>query len=197
MLKRIALVAGLAFLAGCGAQPPISEEPKLQLGDFSLGHNIVVAPKMQKGPVSREATKEEWIDALTNAFAERLGRYDGDKLYHLGVSVEGYMLAPGGVPVLYSPKSVLVLLVTVWDDDDARKLNDKPHQLVVFENTEADSALLGSGYTRTREEQIAGLSYNAAKQLEAWLAEQHEKYGWFTDNPVFNPPENDDPLPSQ
>ncbi|MFC3118966.1 hypothetical protein ACFOHS_15070 [Jhaorihella thermophila] len=94
MLKRIALVAGLAFLAGCGAQPPISEEPKLQLGDFSLGHNIVVAPKMQKGPVSREATKEEWIDALTNAFAERLGRYDGDKLYHLGVSVEGYMLAP-------------------------------------------------------------------------------------------------------
>lgn len=193
MSRLFALLTGLILLVGCGTQPPIAEEPKLELGDFKLGYNVVVAPKMKKGPVSREATKEEWIASLKEAFATRLGRYEGDALYHLGVSVEGYMLAPGGIPVLYSPKSALLLFVTVWDDAEGRKLNSTPHQMMVFETTEAKTAILGSGHTRTKEQQIAGLSYNAARELEAWLAEQHEKYGWFTDNPVFDPPDESVP----
>lgn len=197
MFRLIALLTGFALLAACGTQNPIDEEPLLDLGDFSLGYNVVVAPKTQKGPISREATKEEWIDALTAAIAARFGRYEGESLYHLGISVEGYMLAPSGIPVVYNPKSALILFVTVWDDAEGRKLNSTPHQMIVFENTEAETVLLGSGRSRTREEQIAGLSYNAAKDLEAWLAEQRETYGWFTDNPVFDPPDDSTPKPAK
>ncbi len=190
MTRILALLIGLTVLVGCARPDPMAvDEPMLDLGDFELGYNVVVAPKMQKGPISREATKEEWIDALTSAIDARLGRYDGGALYHLGISVEGYMLAPRGLPLVYTPKSALILLVTVWDDAEGRKLNDKPHQMIVFEDTEASSFLVGSGNSRDREEQLNGLAFNAAKMLEEWLAEQRAEYGWFTDDPVFNPPE--------
>ncbi len=188
MTRIFALLFGLLLLAGCAQRSIEVDDPMLDLGNFELGHNIVVASKMQKGPVSREATQEEWIEALTSAVAARLGRYEGEALYHLGISVEGYMLAPRGLPLVYKPKSALILFVTVWDDAAGRKLNETPYRMIVFESTEATSFLFGSGYSRTREQQIRGLAFNAAKMLEKWLAEQRAEYGWFTDNPVFNPP---------
>jgi len=188
MSRLIALLTSFVFLTGCATQS-LQDEPIVPLGDFKLGHNIIIASKMSKGPVSRNASEEEWIGELTKMIGVRFGRYDGDELYHFGISVEGYMLAPPGLPLVYSPKSVLVLNVTVWDDAAGRKLNDKPHQMTIFENTEASSALVGSGMSRDRQEQLTGLSFNAARQIEQWLAVQHEQHGWFTDNPVFNPPE--------
>lgn len=183
----------LAMLALVACTPQNLDQPTLDLGDFKLGHNVVVATKMQKGPISRDATEEEWTSALTNAFAQRLGRYEGEKLYHIGVSVEGFMLAPKGVPVVYTPKSALLLNVTVWDDAKGRKMNAQPHQIAVLEDTDENSILIGSGWGRTREEQIQGLSYNAAYLLEKWLAENKETLDWFTGGVAKQPPKQERP----
>lgn len=188
MTRFLALLTGLVLLVGCATQN-LEDEPQVPLGDFSLGHNVVVASKMAKGPISREATEDEWVNSLSKGIDTRFGRYEGEALYHFGVSVEGYMLAPGGIPVLYSPKSALIIFVTVWDDELGRKLNDDPHQLTIFETTDAESVVVGSGHSRTKAEQMDLLSYNAAKAIETWLAEMHDKHGWFTDSPTFNPPQ--------
>lgn len=185
MIRILALILGFAVLTGCASS--VVNEPLVPMGDFKLGHNIVVASKMQKGPISRDATEDEWVNALTGALDQRFGRYSGEEFYHFGVSVEGYMLAPPGVPLLYTPKSALIINVTVWDDGAQRKLNDEPHQMTIFETTGTDSIIIGSGIGRNKEEQLAGLSRNAARAIETWMSEQHEKHRWFTDDPVFNP----------
>ena len=181
MIRLTALLAGLALLTACTAPTP--EDPLVDLGAFHLGHNIVVAPKMQEGPVSRHATQEEWVEVLTGAVADRFGRYDGDQLYHFGMSVEGFMLAPPGIPVLYNPKSVLIVNLTVWDDAAGKKLNDKPKQITAFETPSGGSVLVGSGYERTKEEQMQGLARNLVAEIEDWLVEMREQEGWFDPRP--------------
>lgn len=51
MIRLITLLTGLLLLIGC-AEQDLSKEPPVDLGDFKLGHNVVVASKMVKGPVS-------------------------------------------------------------------------------------------------------------------------------------------------
>lgn len=179
MARIFALISVLTILAGCGARS-VDESRVADLGEFRLAHNIVIASKMQAVPGSREATEEEWVTALTEAFEERFSRYEGDQLYHFGVSVEGYMLAPPGIPLVASPKSALVMNVTIWDDAEAAKLNDEPHQMLIFEAAD-EGAVIGSGLANTREEQLANLAFNAARQLEIWLSRQHGNLGWFDD----------------
>ncbi len=179
MIRLFAVLTSLALLVGCGGSG-VLDQPPPPLGDFKLGHNIVVTSNMQKGPISREASQEEWKAALTGAIDERFGRYEGEGLYHFGISVEGYMLAPKGVPLLYAPKSALIVNVTVWQDSKARKLNESPYQMTIFENTDQESLLVGSGWGRGKDEQLVGLSFNATRALEKWLVQQHEELGWFT-----------------
>ena len=50
----------------------------MPLGRFLLGLNLVVSDTMQKGPVSRTASGDEWQTALKAAVQDRFGRYDGD-----------------------------------------------------------------------------------------------------------------------
>lgn len=186
MIRITALLIGLAVLVGCAGRDDLTQTPE-PLGDFKLGHNIVIASKAQRGPVSRNASEGEWTSALEQAIDDRFGRYTGENFYHFGVSVEGYMLAPPGVPLIYTPKSALILNVTVWDDGAGRKLNDEPHQVLVFENTDENSIIIGSGIGRNKQEQLQGLSFNAARAIETWLEEQYARNRWFTDDPVFNP----------
>ena len=102
MLRR-SMFAILAFglLAACGANSRLDPNPD-PIGDFRLGFNVVVANDIQKGPASRDATEEELTDALRAAMEERLGRYDGDGLYHIGLRIEAYTLGQTGVPILFS-----------------------------------------------------------------------------------------------
>ncbi|MEM8732020.1 MAG: hypothetical protein AAGF79_19065 [Pseudomonadota bacterium] len=181
MIRRFVSLALFALLLGCTADQ--SMQPPQDLGVFKLGHNVVVASKMKKGPVSRDATQEEWVDVLTEAVDTRFGRYRGDQLYHFGISVEGYMLAPPGVPLVYNPRSALIINVSVWDDAAADKLTEKPKQFTIFEDTTGDSFALGSGYIRTKEEQLEGLAENAMDAIEDWLANQQAQQGWFTSRP--------------
>lgn len=178
MFRSLAILCVLA-LAACTNSNDLGRAP-VPLGDFALGYNVVVAPKMVKGPVSREATEEEWKAALTTAIDERFRRYDelGSKLYHLGVSVEGYVLAEPGIPIVLSPKSVLIINLTVWDDAAQAKLNPEPHQLTILESASGKS-ILGSGLTQSKEEQMAALSRNAAKEIQNWMAKQMAEEKWF------------------
>ncbi|WP_158964824.1 hypothetical protein [Chachezhania sediminis] len=177
-----ALVAAVTLVA-CTADVPLQQQPKVDLGNFKLGHVIVISSKMKKGPVSRDATEEEWNAAVRKAVQDQLGRYQGDQYYNFGISVEGYALAPGGIPVIYNPKSLLILRVTVWDDARRVKLNETVHQLSVFEDTTSGSFWKGSGHARTKAQQMAGLSANAAEKIEDWLAEMHATNGWFDARP--------------
>lgn len=164
-------------VAACNGAADLQKAPA-PLGDFKLGHNIVVAPKVQKGPLSRDASKEELTTVLQTAIAERFDRYDGEKLYHFGVSVEGYVLAAPGVPIVLAPKSIMIINVTVWDNASNAKMNPKPHQITVLESLD-QGPLLGSGYTKTAQEQLKNLSQNASKAIERYLSTQKTEKGWF------------------
>lgn len=177
MARLLGLIFLLAVLSACGAQE-VDDSRVADLGEFRLGHNIVIATKMQMVPGSREASQEEWVESLTQAFADRFERYEGNQLYHFGISVEGYMLAPPGIPLVAAPKSAVVLNITIWKDAEARKLNEKPHQLLIFESFD-QGPFVGSGYTSTREEQLANLAFNASRELERWLEDQQADLGWF------------------
>ncbi len=177
-LVRLIAVLATALLAACAADD-LSQPPE-DFGDFALGYNIVVAKNAKPVGPSRKATAEEWETALKKAVGERFTRYQGDKLYHIGIGVDAYALAVPGVPVVLSPKSVLALTVNVWDDTAQRRVNGEPKQFTVFEGLTGDT-VVGSGLTRTREEQMATLSVNAARQINGWLV---ENAAWFTPEAV-------------
>jgi len=103
-LRRVALLASLALLAACARND--LDEPPAPLGDFALGLNIVVADNVQKVPISREASVEEWEAVMKQAVADRFGRYQGSRLYNIGISVDGYALAPPGIPIIVSYNAV-------------------------------------------------------------------------------------------
>ena len=180
--RLIAALAGLALLAACAGKGDLDKPPP-PLGPFKLGLNIVIAKNAQKSPVSRDATAEEWETALKQAMVDRFGRYDGDKFYDFGINVDGYALAPPGIPIVLSPKSVLIVTVNVWDDPAQKLLNDKPKQITVFEGV-SGATLIGSGYSRNKHKQIEVLSYNAVKAVEKWLLQHPE---WFGEPPTAAP----------
>ena len=51
-------------------------------------------------------------------------------------------------------------------------------QITVFEAFD-QGPIVGSGYTKTAEEQLKNLSQNAAKSIENYLVKQNEAEGWF------------------
>jgi hypothetical protein len=183
-LSRLALVALIAALAACAAPDPLTDELP-SMGDFRLSHNIVVADSMQQIPPSRNAEPEEWVEILTSEIDRRFGDYDGDRLYHIGVAVDGYALAPPGVPLVMNPRSVLVLSVNVWDDALGRKLHEEPEQILVMEGASAETAVVGSGIARSREEQMQVLARNAARRIQRWMLDNPEWFDIDPDAPPF------------
>lgn len=175
MLRRLALLCLLPLLAACGPKNDLADPPA-DLGAFVLGHNIVVTDKMQKVPISRSATGEEWQAAMKKAVADRFGRYEGDHIYNIGISVDAFALAPPGIPVVAAPKSVLVVTANIWDDAKQMKLNAEGRQFTIFESLDGEN-IIGTGLTRTREEQMAALSFNAVKAVEKWLLDNPEWFG--------------------
>lgn len=182
MIRRMALLlAGLSLAACTGARD--LDAPLVPLGDFSLGHNVVVAPKVQTtATVSREVPKEQLTEALQSAIAERFDRYQGEKEYHFGVSIEGYVLAKRGVPVVAAPKSAMIIRLTVWDDARGVKLNEEPEQLTVLETLDG-SSIVGTGWSQSAETQLLNLSRNTAQAIEDYLLKQSAEEGWFGADP--------------
>lgn len=177
MVRILSALISIVVLSACNGASDL-DKPAVPLGDFNLYHNIVVAPKVQKLPISREVSEEVLTTAVKDAIAERFDRYDGARNYHFGVSVEGYVLAPPGIPLVLAPKSIMILNLTVWDDAAGKKLTEEPHQITVFESLD-QGPIVGSGYTKTAEEQLKNLSQNAAKSIENYLVKQNKAEGWF------------------
>jgi len=169
-------IAMLCLSACAASETPMRDEP---LGDFRLGHNIVIADNVQEGPFSRDLVEAEIELGLQRAVEERLGRFDGDGLYHIGIYVGVAVLAQPGIPILYTPASTFVFDVSVFDNETRQRLTPEPHRMFVGEGID-NATLLGSGLTRSRQEQIANISRNAAGQIEEWLRENEE---WFTPRP--------------
>lgn len=178
MIRHLWMLLSLVVLTACTYEGDL-QEPPVELGNFSLGHNVVVAPYAETASaVSREASEEELTTALREAIALRFDRYEGSKKYHLGVSVEGYILARAGVPVVAAPKSAMIIRVTVWDDAAGKKLNTPPEQMTILENLDGES-LFGTGWTQTAETQLEGLARNASKAIENFLVKENAEKGWF------------------
>lgn len=164
------------IVIACGTvEEDLSEAPQ-PLGQFRLGHNIAIADNVTKGPFSRAFTETQIEVAVQNQVAKRLRRYDGDGLYHLGIVVGGIVLAKPGIPIVYAPKSVMILDVTVFDNTTQKKLNEKPERIFAGEGLRNSVPFLGSGYVRSAELQLENLSASAAREIEAWLRENPDMF---------------------
>lgn len=167
--RLTALMLAALALAGCETRTGLQPPPAAMQQGFKLGHVVVIADKATKAPISRDAKPEQWQAALDKAVKDRFGSLDGNAFYHLGINVDGYALAPPGVPLLVTPKSVLIISVTMLTDTEGgKKLNEKPEQLTVFETLSGDS-VVGTGLTKTAEEQMENLAFNAALAIQDWL----------------------------
>jgi hypothetical protein len=175
LARRFAALAPALFLMACAAGDPLDEDLP-PMGDFRLAHNIVVADNMQQVPPSRNATPEEWEEILVAEIDRRFAGYEGDRLYHIGIAVDGYSLAPPGIPIVLSPRSVLVLSVNIWDDELGRKLHEESEQIIVFEGTSPETLIVGSGIARNRNEQMQILARNAARRVQLFMLANPE---WF------------------
>lgn len=184
--KTCLAVLALAALGACSLPADVNA-PQVPMGDFRLGHNVVVVNEPTIGPFSRTATDEEWTEELTAAIGRRFGGYEGEKFYNLGVRVEAYALAIPGVPLVFKPRSVLVINVLVWDDETQTRLNPgDAKQLTIFEGVSGET-LISSGLTQNKKTQMVRLSNNAAKAIQDYLLENPE---WFGLPPLGTQPED-------
>ena len=160
------------FLAACSPLTQDFNARIVPIGNFRLGQIVTRADaELTKGPLSRTASREEWIAAINIAFQDRFSRFGGGSYYHLGITASGYILAKPGIPLIFAPKSVLIFRVIAIEDHTGKVLTEKPHQITVVEHLNGGS-LIGSGYTRSREQQINDLAQQAALSTEAWLRHQ-------------------------
>ncbi|SLN28949.1 hypothetical protein [Pseudooctadecabacter jejudonensis] len=177
-MRRLLILSCLAVLTACGGiRDDLNAAPE-PLGTFRLGHNIAVVNEPVQGPFSRTVEDAAWQAAVTTAVNDRLGveRFEGAAFFHVGVAVEGYVLAQPGIPLVYSPKSVLIFSVNFFEDATQEKLNDEAIQLTVFEPC-CTVPFLGSGFTRSAEEQMEGLAFNAARAIERTMRENGSWFG--------------------
>jgi hypothetical protein len=183
-VSTMAMLCLVTILAACTKAPdPLTDELP-NMGNFQLGHAVVVTTNMQQVPPSRDATPEEWVAILSSEIDRRFRDYEGERVYHLGISIDGYALAPPGIPLIMNPRSVLVLSLNVWDDALGEKLHDEPKQILVFEGAARETMVIGSGLGRTREQQMQVLARNAARQIQRWMVENP---AWFDIDPDAPP----------
>ncbi|OIQ34881.1 MAG: hypothetical protein BM559_05370 [Roseobacter sp. MedPE-SWchi] len=176
MIRILALLASLVLLAAC--EETQLNEAKEDLGDFNMRVSFVYTDKALQWPLSRAAETSEWNEPIERALEARLGRYNGAGKYDVAITLEGFLLATGGIPVLVNPKSAAVVNVFVYDVTTKTYLL-KEHQMKIFEDTTGESAIIGSGYSRTKAEQIDGLALKIVDGLEEYMAAQHAEKGWF------------------
>ena len=180
MIKQAVLVLSCLGLLACTNEPEDLTQAPEPLGQFRLGHNIAIADNVVLGPFSRELSETKLEASVQNAVAERLRRYNGDGLYHLGIVVGGLVLAQPGVPAVYAPQSVMIVDVTVFDNTTRKKINENPKRITSGEGLSNTVPFIGSGHVRSAEEQLENLSAGVARQIEDWLKENED---WFVPRP--------------
>jgi len=173
---RFALLAAVAVLLSACETPVdvTSAAAREPLGDFKLGFAVAYADNAEKGPLSRDASEEEWETAIKAELQRVFGGYEGTRYYHLSLTVNGYVLAQPGIPVVASPKSALIVSLFVWDDKTQTKLVED-EQFTITENLTGRS-ILGSGLTKSREEQLDELTKLAVGKVYDYLRENKQLF---------------------
>lgn len=138
------------------------------MGNFQMGLNIVVPDSAQTVAVSRQAKPEDWKAVMTQAMQDRFGSYSGDKLFDFGISIDGYILAPPGIPLLFNPRSALIITVNVWDDANQKLLVEGGKRITIVEGVSPES-VIGSGWTQNKQQQMKKLAFNAAKAVQDYM----------------------------
>ena len=174
LVKSVMLVLTLGLLAACEGND--LKKPPPPLGDFVMGFNIAVADNAQVPGISRKATADEWEAAMKTAMDDRFGRYEGSRIYNFGISIDGYVLAPPGVPVVASPRSALIITVHVFEDATQTELVPGGKQLTMVEGVSPES-FIGSGWTQTKEQQLARMAYRGALSVQTYLLDNPEWFG--------------------
>ena len=169
----LSLLGAASVLAGCETPDPVGEELR-DMGDFQLAYTVVVSENAQKVPPSRDATPEQWKTVMTSEIERRFGRYQGGKDYVIALNIDGYALAPPGIPIVLSPKSILVVSANVWEANPQKKIAG-PEQITTFEG--ADTLFLGSGLMKDAEEQMETLARNMAQKVQSWMLRNGEWFG--------------------
>ncbi|SDW56850.1 hypothetical protein [Litoreibacter albidus] len=163
------------FLSACAVPNPDTDE-QVPLGDFKLDLNVAVTDQAKKMGVTRAATAEEWEQVLEAAIDKRFRRYDGEKLYHISYSLDGYILATKGGRLALAPRSALSMTVHIWDSETKTILKDRSKQILVLEQLDGET-FVGSGFFNTKEQQMENLGAQFAKAVERWLVANGDLFG--------------------
>ena len=87
MLMRFVSVVVLLLSAACATPTRDLTEEIVPIGNFRLGQLVPRAEaQLAKGPLSRSASREEWMQAIDEAFTARFSRFEGGSYYHLGIT---------------------------------------------------------------------------------------------------------------
>lgn len=156
-------------LAACDAPPDKVDDTPAPLGQFRLGHNIAIADHATMGPFSKDFTETEIEVSIQNAVANRLRRYDGDGLYHLGIVVGSLELAEPNGPASLARQPAMIADVTVYDDGTGEILNDRPLRITAGGGFRSTLPIFGSRFVPTVEVQLQNLSTDLSRQIETWL----------------------------
>ncbi|CTQ50084.1 hypothetical protein [Jannaschia donghaensis] len=165
--RRTFAATGLAAagLSACAAPDPLGEDLP-PMGDFELAFTVVVSENAKKIPPSRTATPEQLKSVMTAEVERRFGAYSGGTGYVIALNIDGYSLAPPGIPIVLTPKSILVVSANLWRADPQEKLAGA-EQISTFEG--AETLLLGSGLVKDADQQLETLCRNMARKVQAWL----------------------------
>ena len=164
-VKRWVAVPLLApLLLAC--EPEDLTLPPEPLGTFRFGHNVVVTEGVKRGPLSRSISGQTIQAVIQAEMKNRFARYEGDGLFHIGIKVDSFILAEPGIPLVFSPKTLMILGYNVWNDATGEKLFDEFRVISVLPDGQKSIPLVPSGFTNTADEQLAALARGAAKTIE-------------------------------
>lgn len=158
----------MLLVASCSpGSEDLTADPE-PFGDFRLATVHVSADYSQTVPFAREAAAEDLEAALAAELKRRLGRYSGKKRYSVEVEVGAHFIAPAGIPIVLSPRSTMVLNVTVRERVTWKAMNEDPRMFLVGEPF-SGKTIVGSGVVQGKEEQIQALAERSAYLIERWL----------------------------
>tara|TARA_B110000483_G_C18202740_1_gene546025 strand:- start:698 stop:1249 length:552 start_codon:yes stop_codon:yes gene_type:complete len=173
-LKQYSIMILFLLCSACSISNYSKEIPTIpNIGNFKLGHLVVKAENAQKGFFSRKASKQTLEKTLKEKLSKLLINQNGDHFFHISAIISGYVLAQPGIPVLLSPKSVLIIDVFIFDDQTQQKVFEKPRRFAIFESFSTDT-IIGTGLTLTAEQQLDDLTTIAVNKIGNWLIDNKE-----------------------
>lgn len=164
----IAILAALTLTA-CAQTTPLAGSKGQRLSDdLKLGHVGIVTKNMERAEYSDEINEDALKASLRAAIMSKLSRSQGQTVYNIGVNVEAYALANAAVPSVSSPKSVLIMSVSFWDDSSDQKLIVAPVAVIAVDGLYGTS-IIRTKPLKTKEQRIAALSAKAALEIERYF----------------------------